>query len=292
MDLATATTANLFKQWRAGDAASGQAMAQRFSDWYYAVTTCRLGDEHGREPLRRACVRFQQGILGVATAAELADWAHGVLLEEVRMAGGRIAGGDFASQLTGGRSPTALIGDVAGKLPASDVRILALAYDGSVPLDQVKSEAEAHGGYPLAVLKARLALKRALKTEAGLPFTEVPDSPNLDLAPLPLYEAGRMENEAEETGFEKWMLPNMSLCRDIAEFGVFAQALRAGALRGRLSTRRPAPAPVAASHEPEADDEGTSAVARFGIPLALLALAAVGTALVLVAVGLYFFAPS
>ncbi len=291
MDPATAPTAALFKQWRAGDAASGQAMAQRFSDWYYAVTTCRLGDEHGREPLRRACVRFQQGILSVNTPSELTDWAHGVLLEEVRTAGGRIAGGDFPNQLTQARSPTTLLNEAAGKLSATELRILALTYDRAVPLDQVRDEAEAHGGYPLAVLKARLALKRALLSQASVPFSEVPPSPNLDLGPLPLYEAGRMENEAEESGFEKWMLTNMSLCKDIAEFGVFAQALRAGALRGRVAAKR-APAPVVAEEADEAPEQERSAVARFGVPLALLALAGFGALLVLVAVGLFFFGPA
>ncbi len=299
MDLATAPTATLFKQWRGGDGASGQAMAQRFSDWYYAITTCRLGDEIGTEPLRRACVRFQQGILSVTNATELTDWAHGVLMEEVRMAGGRIAGGDFANQLTGGRSPSELIDQASGGLKPADLRLLAAAYDSSLPLDQVKADAESMGGYPLAVLKARLALKQALRDRAQVSFSEVPDSPNLDLAPLPLYEAGRMEKEAEETGFEKWMLTDMKLCKDIAEFGVFAQALRAGALRaraaassangaGRSAGATLAPRPVDVPSLAD-DDAGPSTAAKVGIPLALLAVASLGLFVVVAAGLLYFF---
>ncbi len=298
MDLATAPTATLFKQWRGGDGASGQAMAQRFSDWYYAITTCRLGDEIGTEPLRRACVRFQQGILSVTNATELTDWAHGVLMEEVRMAGGRIAGGDFANQLTGGRSPSELIVQACGALQPADLRLLAAAYDSSLPLDQVKADAERMGGYPLAVLNARLALKRALRDRAQVSFSEVPDSPNLDLAPLPLYEAGRMEKEAEETGFEKWMLTDMKLCKDIAEFGVFAQALRAGALRAKAASMasaatRGSGATLATRSvdAPTLDGEGDgpSTAAKVGIPLALLAVAGLGLLLVVGAGLLYLF---
>lgn len=288
MDLATASPAALFKQWRSGDGAAGQAMAQRFSDWYYAITTCRLGDEHGRGPLQRACVRFQQGILSVTTAPELVDWAHGIVVDEVGMAGGRIAGGDFPSRLTNSKSPTELLKEVARQLSADEVRLLSAAYDTNVALEEVQQEAEAMGGYPLAVLQARLTLKRALRDKSSVAFTEVPDSPNLDLAPLPLYEAGRMGTAAEESGFEKWMLTNMPLCKDIAEFGVFAQALRAGAFRGLAVIRKPDAAQqtetAAADGTPEEEAPPSVGVA---LPVALVvvmllggvALAALGLAI-------------
>lgn len=255
-DLRSASPQQLYVQWRRGDPEAGQAMAQRFSDWYYAITTCRLGDAHGRGPLQRACVRFQQGILSVTTPAELADWSHALLMEEVKMAGGRIAGGDFPNQLTGGRSPTELLQQVVPRLEPGVVRLLTAAYDSDVPLEEVTALAETMGGYPFAVLHARLAAKRALRDHHGVAFSEVPESPNLDLAPLPLYEAGRMPREAEETGFEKWMLTDMGLCKDIAEFGVFAQAMRAGALRAAAAVAKPS-APVA----PKAPSKGAESPA-------------------------------
>lgn len=308
-DLSQTPTATLFKQWKSGDAPSGQAMAQRFSDWYYAVTTCRLGDAHGRQPLQRACVRFQQGILSVTTAAELTNWAHGLLLEELRMAGGRIPGGDFPNQLTTGRSPTELLRQVAAKLDTAQLRLLADAYDASVELEVVSTAAEAMGGYPFAVLHARLLLKRALRDHAGVAFTEVPDAPNLDLAPLPLYEAGRMAKEAEETGFEQWMLTDMRLCKDIAEFGVFSQALRAGALRGLADAPAPVPAappaarsaaPRPAAPAPRAPAEASDATAPAptkgsGATIPLLAagvVAVVGILMILVALAWIFMGSS
>lgn len=241
-DYATLSTHQLFNQWRTGDAQAGQAMAQRFSDWYYAVTTCRLGEAHGRAPLHRACVRFQQGILSVGNATELTEWAHGIVAEEIKMAGGRVAGGDTPSALTQNRSPSDLLSEVALSLPPADMKLLAQVYDTTVAQEEVVRTAEALGGYPLAVLRARYAMKRALRDQAQVPFSVVPDEPRLDAAPLPLYEAGRMTSAVEEGGFEKWMLTDMVLCKDIAEFGVFAQALRAGALRRAPEAPEPAAA--------------------------------------------------
>ncbi len=243
-DLNTLAPQQLFKQWRGGDASAGQAMAQRFSDWYYAVTASRLGDQHGRTPLQRACTRFQQGIVSVTNPADLAEWAHGILSEELRMAGGRIPGGDFANQLTGGKLPSEILARAREGMPASQVRLLAHAYDARYPYERVAKEAEALGGMPFAVLDARYALKRWLRTQAQVPFAEVPEKPNLDYAPLPLYEAGRMSNANEENGFEKWMLQNMPLCKDIAEFGVFALSLRNGAFAMPVEPE-PAAAPPA-----------------------------------------------
>jgi hypothetical protein len=275
----------LFTRWRShGDAAAGQAMAQRFSDWYYAVTTCRLGDAHGRGPLQRACVRFQQGILTVTTPAELTDWSHGLLMEEVRMAGGRIGGGDFPNQLTGGRSPSELLRQVAGKLSPDQLSLLAIAYDANVAQETVTQKAEGLGGYPFAVLEARLACKRALRDGAGIAFAEVPAAPNLDLGPLPLYEAGRMAKEAEEASFEKWMLTDMPLCRDIAEFGVFAQAIRAGALKQAAAKAPSSPSAPPAAAAPKSapprpsgeEEEAPAAPARSRAIVPLAAAAVVG----------------
>lgn len=231
-DFAQMSPQKLFEQWRKGDAAAGQAMAQRFSDWYYAVTASRLGDLQGKSPLRRACTRFEQGIVGVKRPEDLVGWAHGVLAEEIGLAGGRVPGGDFANPLTQNRSPTEILRQARTSLPDVEVRLLAHTYDSTFPMAELQAECGPLGGYPFAVLQARYRLKRVLRNEAGVAFTEVPDEPNLDYAPLPLYEAGRMATATEETAFEKWLLSNMSLCKDIAEFGVFALALRAGAFAG------------------------------------------------------------
>lgn len=295
-DLASLPTHQLFKQWRAGDANSGAAMAQRFSDWYYAVTTVRLGDAHGRAPLQRACTRFQQGIVSVTDPLELTDWAHGLLADEIQQAGGRIAGGDYSSAMTGGRTPSELLGRAAIALPPAQVALLAHAYDAGFPMDAVSREAEALGGMPLAVLEARLALKRWLRDHESVGFSEVPDQPNLDCAPLPLYEAARMTVAAEEVGFEKWLLSDMALCKDVAEFGVFALALRGGAFslsgapRGEAA-RPAAPArPVAARTPPPAVTAKPPPSGRGTVPL----LAGAGVLVLVVAalVGLALLAVS
>lgn len=282
-DLRTVPTQQLYQQWRSGDAEAGQAMAQRFSDWYYAVTASRLGDNLGRSPLQRSCTRFQQGIVSITKESELVGWAHGILAEELQTAGGRIAGGDFPNVMTGNRPPSELLAQAREALPADQVRLLAHTYDSSFPLDELSREAEAQGGMPLAVLRARYALKAWLKDNAGVGFSEVPAEPNLDYAPLPLYEAGRMRSAAEETGFEKWLLSNMPLCKDIAEFGVFALALRAGAFGVVDKPVVEAPnAPAAAA--PAAATPGPAPSRSLVLPIAigvvvLVLVAAVATAL-------------
>lgn len=286
-DTSSPTPQRLYKQWREGDAASGQAMAQRFSDWYYAVTASRLGDAQGRGPLQRACTRFQQGIVGVQNPAELVDWAHGILADEIHMAGGRTPGGDFPNQLTSGRSPSDLLNIARVRLDAEDVEILAHAYDTTFPIERLRIETQSRGGMTVAVLRARYRLKRALRDVASVPLVECPDEPNLDYAPLPLYEAGRMTNAAEESGFEKWVLSDLSLCRDIAEFGVFALSLRSGAYAAALAeihaqrdpitsprplspppaAAAPAPAPAAPAITPPAPAPAPAAPAPAAEPL-------------------------
>jgi hypothetical protein len=291
----------LYRQWRSGDAMAGQAMAQRFSDWYYSLVSVRLGDVKGRAPLQKACLRFQQGITAVNSPGELVDWAHALVSEEMKAAGERVDGGDFPNQLTGGKSPAELIRLAAKTLPPEDVALLAATFDPRVNSTTLAAQAEARGGMPLAILKARYALKHALREQAGVPLQEVPGSPNLDYAPLPLYEAGRMAGSREEATFEKWVLSNMTICRDVAEFGTFSLALRGGALR----TAAPAvelprsPEPRVTPAEPRVEPRGQSPVeeppapasppSRSGLSLVMVAGGAGAlVAAVVLAVVLYF----
>jgi hypothetical protein len=244
-ELASQSTQQLFSKWRTGDAAAGQAMAQRFSDWYYAISASRLGDANCRPALQRACQRFAQGVASVTESGKLPDWAHGIIAEEIAMAGGRTPGGDHPNALTGHRSPTELLKKVRTHLTDDQVQLLAATYEANRSLDEVKRLSAEHGGYPLAVLEARYALKKALKQHEAVGFSELPERPNLDWGPLPLYEGARMSEGKEEKAFETWMLTDLSLCKDIAEFAAFALALRGGAFRTSAAPQvsRPTPPP-------------------------------------------------
>ena len=252
---------DLFRLWQNGDGAAGQAMAQRFTDWYYAVTSVQLGELSGRQPLERACATFAQGITTVTRPSELVDWAHGVVAREIRQAGGRSAGGDFPNALTSQRSPAELLSRAKDSLTSTQAQLLAATFDDSVPLSALIELSEAHGGWPHAILDARYVLKRALRDGEGVNFSVVPETPDLDRAPMPLYEAARMSSGDEEAFFEKWLLSDLDLCRDVAEFAVFGHALRAGAFRAPAATPEPAPtpalvAPRQAQAEPISGDDG------------------------------------
>jgi len=280
-DKADQDVQKLFKRWRSGDPAAGQVMAQRFSDWYYAITTVRLGDARGRGPLERACNSFAQGIVGVSKSSELVDWAHGLVAKELADAGSRVEGGDFPNALTNDRSPTELLRQVGSKMSPDQIRLLNYAYGHTADLETLTAEAEAQGGMPLSLLQARYALKRHLRDSAHVPLSVAPEEPNLDLAPLPLYEAGRMETEEEEGFFEQWLISDLVLCQDVAEFATFSHALRAGALTNVSGTSAPTgsaelPAPTKSS------GAGNKIFMLLGfiVALGVLAVLVVGIALI------------
>ena len=264
----------LFKRWRSGDADAGVEMAQRFSDWYYAITVMRLGDNNARIPLEKACQVFAQRIMGISSADELIDFAHQIVLEEIRQVGGRSPGGDFPNAMTSNRSPSALLKEAAKALPAEQLQPLHQLYSGKLTLDS-ESSAE----LPLVALRARHTLKRWLNENADVPFTCLPPTPDLDRAPLPLYEAVRLANNAEERAFEQWLLTNLDLCKDVAEFAAFAHAMRAGALKDAqdapLTEQRPSPQPplqqVAAEQTaPEPTQSGAGKIVAVALGVAVL----------------------
>jgi hypothetical protein len=289
-DPAALSSHQLYKQWRGGDAEAGKAMAQRFSDWYYAITTARLGDENARGPLERACATFQQGIVNVTKSSQLVDWAHDIVAKEVDAAGRRNTGGDFPNALTKNQSPTTLIRTAAAKLDAAQIELLQKAYSVSANAETIANLAAKSGGFPGAVYRARHALRQALQSEAGIAFTTSPDPENLDWGPLPLYEAGKLASAAEERAFERWMLQDPIVCREIAEFASFAHALRAGALQGKQPAARTgaksltpgtSPPPARTPSQPAAKPSGFT-----GTQVAVIGAIAFVAVLVFVMVGL------
>jgi hypothetical protein len=224
----------LFKRWRSGDADAGVSMAQRFSDWYYAITVMRLGDQNARAPLERACQTFAQRIMDITNADELINFAHQIVLEEVRQAGGSAMGTDSPNAMTSGMTPSTLLSQAVGKMPRAQLDILHKTYTGNSPLS---------ASQPIEALTARHDLKVWLNKNAEVPFSVLPDTPALDQAPLPIYEAARLQSLDEEYAFEQWLLSDIDLCKDIAEFSAFAHAIRSGALKAGSTASKPATAP-------------------------------------------------
>lgn len=221
------STQVLFREWRSGNAESGQLMAQRFADWYYAIATARLGESKGRGPCEQACARFGEGIVQIKESRELVPWAHELIQRELESAGSRATDGDEPNAYTASQSPKRLLAQAREALPA-EVDLLEATYSGRASPERIDELAAPLGGNPIGILKARYRVKQWLVAHAGVPFEVAPDAPVLDRAPLPLYESGRMATPEEETGFEQWMISDLDLCKDIAEFAHFAIALRGG----------------------------------------------------------------
>jgi len=243
-EAADVTVQQLFKKWRSGDAEAGQVMAQRFSDWYYAIAAVNLGDRKGRAPLDRACQAFAQGIVNIHRPGDLTEWAYGLIQHEMSNAGGRVAGIDLGNALTGNRPPSRLLREVRRNLDPDQVQLLHLVYTGSADGPAIERLAEAQGGMPVAALRARYTLKRLLRTNANVNFLETPLELNFDRAPVPYYEADRLGSNEEIEAFEKWLLADPSVCRDVAEFATFAHALRGGLLMGEDDGDAAAAAPA------------------------------------------------
>ncbi len=223
----TRSTKELFREWHAGDGQAGQVMAQRFADWYYAIATSRLGEERGRIPCENACQRFGEGIVEVTESRNLITWAHDLIVTELEPAGGRATDGDEPNAYTNNQAPKDLLCRARESL-ADEVRLLELVYSGGSDNAEIERLAAPLGGNPLGVLKARYSVKRWLRDQEAVPFEVAPENPVLDRAPLPLYESARMATPAEEINFEHWMISDIDLCKDIAEFAHFAIALRGG----------------------------------------------------------------
>ena len=221
------STKQLFNDWRQGDGEAGQAMAQRFADWYYAITTSRLGETRGREPCDVACQRFGEGIVNVTESRALIGWAHEIVLRELENTGSRAMDGDEPNAYTGDRQPKELLSLARRALP-NEVALLEATYGGRASKQEVDSLAAPLGGNPLGVLKARYRVKQWLRDHQQVPFEVAPDEPIMDRAPLPLYESGHMATDQEEANFEQWMISDLDLCKDIAEFAHFSIALRGG----------------------------------------------------------------
>jgi len=227
----------LFEKWRSGDAEAGAEMAGRFSNWFYAVSSARMGEVSGREPLERACQLFSQGVATVNDSGTLVDWAHNIIEIEMASASTQTVHSDYPSKFTSGRKPSLLLRNCTTEFDNSTLQLLVSAYDLTVSEEALFALCEAKGGFPMALLSARYELKRYLANTESVPFASVPTEPALDLAPLVLYETGRLEKEDADS-FEKWLLTDRFLCQDVAEYSSFSLSLKAGALKGLGGNRK------------------------------------------------------
>ncbi|HMV69751.1 MAG TPA: hypothetical protein PKA64_23110 [Myxococcota bacterium] len=266
----------LFHHWRRGDETAGKAMAQRFTDWYYAMAVSRLGEPQGEAAFRSATSRFSKGVLKQEDPRRLLSWAHQIARKQIhgQLDQGRPVRGDLPNAFTRRRPPSSMLQEARTHLP-EPMSILDRCYRGG------GGDAD-----PLRILRARYALKSWLRAHMDVPFRVTPHEPDPDRAPLTFYEAGRMTNESEETLFELYMLNDQEICQDVAEFAHFAMALRSGELETPAATAAPRPmttteefaaqpaapqpAPVAQAPQQAAPKRSTSNVPAMLIALATL----------------------
>lgn len=270
----------LFHHWRRGDESAGKAMAQRFTDWYYAMAVSRLGEADGDAAFRAASSKFSKGVMKVEDPRRLLGWAHQIARKQIHalLEDGRPRKADTPNAFSRRRPPSQLLVEARSHIPEA-MSLLERVFRG-----------EAGDEDPLKVLKARYSLKSWLRAHMDVPFRVTPHEPDPDRAPLAYYEAGRMQNESEETLFELYMLADQEICQDVAEFAHFAQSLRHGTdgvapsaelrPRGRgasltdelpQESKEPAPEPIAS-----APREATPTSSSSNVPFIFAAIVSVG----------------
>jgi hypothetical protein len=212
------STETLFHHWRRGDAHAGKVMAQRFTDWYYAIAVTRLGEAQAEEPFRAACSKFSKGVVKVTDPRRLLGWAHNIARKQLhtRAQDGWAPGGDLPNTFSRNGSPKELLVQARSSLPQQMALLERTYTTGHIPHE------------PLDVLTARYELKTWLRDHAQAPFRITPQDIDPDRTPLPFYESGHLGNDAEEVHFELYMLNAHEICQDVAEFAHFAIALRGG----------------------------------------------------------------
>lgn len=231
------TAETLFHHWRRGDATAGKAMAQRFTDWYYAIAISRLGESQGETPFRSACASFSKGVVKVDDTRRLLGWAHNIARKQLhtQVDGGRISDGDLPNAFTRKKPPKALLASAREALP-SQMDLLETTYGGRIVPEDLYS-----------VLKARYEVKSWLRDHMDVPFKVTPRTVDADRVPLTLYEAGRLTGDSEDSRFELYMLNDQEICQDVAEFAHYAIALRGGVGHAKpvpnQKTSTPAPRP-------------------------------------------------
>lgn len=219
------TTEALFDAWRRGDAQAGQAMAQRFTDWFFALAAIHSGEAQSRQGFRAACERFSQGVAAVPDPRRLGPWAQNVAKELIQAGRPRLDDGDFTGAYTDQRAPKALLAEARVALP-DEMGLLETAYRSSGSASAFRTGRLVAS--PTKILAARYRVKKWLAAEAGVPFRVLPDSLDPDLSPLPVYESATMANDREYQRFELFLLEEPDLVQDVAEFAHYAIALRGG----------------------------------------------------------------
>ena len=103
------------------------------------------------------------------------------------------------------RPPSELLHLVWNKLNANEQELFSLFY---IQRNRSAIEALPHPIEQLAlqVLNIRQKLKRLMKEDASITFTNTQPQNNTDLIPLALFESGNLADQQEREAFETWLL--------------------------------------------------------------------------------------
>lgn len=239
----------LFVDWRKKqDNQIGQNMASRFERWFESVTVANCGiNKQQSQLLRQVCTNFSAQLQNIRSDNDLVPTAYSILQKELQQ-----YSASKIFEMKEDISINEILQQVWGNLQSKEQSLLLQVYaKHQRPLpDQL-----------YALLEARYKLKNLIfqRYFAGDHTWVLPETPNRDLLPMPLYEANILQNKPENQYFECWLINAPLVCLDIQEFAPFAHALFNGAIAEKVAT------PVATNTTPidtKSTDDGASEIPK------------------------------
>ena len=217
--------ATLFIRLRKGDTSLQEEVPQRFDRWFLTISMHRLGQKNHRIAYESACKEFSSTVKNITRKKDLVPQAYSIIKNNIQKSSEKFTAGDFSNMMLQQRPPSELLHLVWNKLNANEQELFSLFY---IQRNRSAIEALPHPIEQLAlqVLNIRQKLKRLMKEDASITFTNTQPQNNTDLIPLALFESGNLADQQEREAFETWLLNVPEVCNDLMEFVPFVQALQ------------------------------------------------------------------
>ncbi|MGC6506981.1 MAG: hypothetical protein ACON4U_01125 [Myxococcota bacterium] len=217
--------ATLFIRLRKGDTSLQEEVPQRFDRWFLTIAMHRLGQKNHRIAYESACKEFSSSVKTITRKKDLVPQAYSIIKNNIQKSSEQFRAGDFSNMMLQQRPPSELLHLVWDKLNANEQALFSLFYVQR-NRDRLEAHPQSVEQLALQVLNIRQKIKRLMKDDASITFTNTQSQSNHDLLPLPLFEAGILANQQEKEAFETWLLNVPEVCNDLMEFVPFVQALQ------------------------------------------------------------------
>ena len=215
----------LFIRLRKGDTTLQEEVPQRFDRWFLTIAMHSLGQKNHRQAYETACKEFSTAVKNITRKKDLVPQAYTIIKNNIKKSSAQFVAGDFSNMMLQQRPPSELLKLVWPKLSTEEQHIFSLFYiqRSRQTIEQSQDTIES---LAFQALNIRQKMKRLMKEDASITFTNIQPQTKTDLIPLTLFESGMLAGENEKEAFETWLLNVPEVCNDLMEFVPFVQALQ------------------------------------------------------------------